>query len=61
MKTLKVKTNQVKKGDKFSRGINSSVAYSDSYLHNGVWSVDIGDGFIYGWQSRVTEITIERK
>ena len=57
---FKVLTSEIKKGDIiFMNGYNR-IMQSDSYLHKGIWSVDISDDHIFGWESRDLLIEVKR-
>jgi hypothetical protein len=57
---FKVLTSEIKKGDIiFMNGYNR-IMQSDSYLHKGIWSVDIDDNHIFGWESRDLLIEVKR-
>jgi len=58
--TIEVLTSEIKKGDViFMNGYNR-IMQSDSYLHKGIWSVDISDDHIFGWESRDLLIEVKR-
>ena len=46
-----IKVSEIKKGMVFMRTHDGEYQYfaeSDAYLRNGIWCVDIGDGYRYG-------------
>jgi len=61
-KQIKVLTSKVRKGDIFSTGNQTFRAESDAYINKntGTWSVDIYDGYVYGFFSKDVQIEVIR-
>lgn len=54
-----IKVSEIKKGMMFMKARDGEYKYfaeSDAYLRNGVWCVDIGDGYRYGFTSNPDDL-----